>query len=244
MTWKCRIGVDVGGTFTDLVVVDERGALLCLEKAPSRPGHPERGVLDALGRAARTLEVDLAGLLGRCSRFIHGTTIATNALLTRRGAKVGMLVTEGFRDALCFRRGFRENVWDHRAAYPPILAPRYLRPAVRERIDWMGNEVVPIDERGVARAAEVFREEGVDSIAVCLFNAYLNGAHEERATAILEEKLPEIPIFLSSRRYRGVNPNSFVSVWAACSIFSNSVMLSLQKSSYQRIKLSALQLLR
>jgi 5-oxoprolinase (ATP-hydrolysing) len=198
MSWKCRIGVDVGGTFTDLVVFDEKGALLCLEKAPSKPGNPELGVLEVLRRAALKMEMELPELLQRCQRFIHGTTVATNALLTRKGAKVGMLVTEGFRDALSIRRGFRENVWDHRAAFPPVMAPRHLRLPVRERIDRNGNETTTLQTDDVLQAAERFKEEKVESIAVCLFNAYLNSAHEEQAAKILGEKAPDALIFLSS----------------------------------------------
>jgi N-methylhydantoinase A/oxoprolinase/acetone carboxylase beta subunit/N-methylhydantoinase B/oxoprolinase/acetone carboxylase alpha subunit len=199
MARKYRIGVDVGGTFTDLVVADEGGRLICLAKAPSRPGSPEEGVIDALGRAADSLGIDTPSLLGGCERFVHGTTVATNALLTRRGAKVGLLATEGFRDALAIRRGIRENVWDHRAPYPPQLVPRYLRLPVGGRIDWRGEPLAPLEEAGVRAAVDHFAREGVEAVAVCLFNAYLNPAHEERAGEILSEALPEAFIVLSSR---------------------------------------------
>ena len=199
MARKYRIGVDVGGTFTDLVVADEGGRLICLAKAPSRPGSPEEGVIDALGRAADSLGIDTSSLLGGCERFVHGTTVATNALLTHRGARVGLLTTEGFRDALAIRRGIRENVWDHRAPYPPQLVPRYLRLPAGGRIDWRGEESAPLHEAGVRAAVDRFAAERVEAVAVCLFNAYLNPSHEERAGEILSEALPEAFIVLSSR---------------------------------------------
>jgi len=195
----CRIGVDVGGTFTDLIVADGRGRLLCLAKAPSRPRDPERGVLAALERAAGQLGVRVPDLLGDCTRFVHGTTVATNALLTRHGARVGLLATSGFRDSLSFRRGFRENVWDHRAPNPPVLVPRYLRLPVGGRIDRDGRETAPLVAEDVRKAAEIFAREGVEAVAVCFFNAYLNGGHEEQAAALLERFLPGVHVVLSSR---------------------------------------------
>lgn len=199
MSADYRIGVDVGGTFTDLIVADGEGRLLCLAKAPSQPRFPERGVLDALGRAAGQMGVGVAELLGACARFVHGTTVATNALLTRRGAKVGLLTTRGFRDSLSFRRGFREEVWDHRASNPPVLVPRHLRLQVSGRIDRDGKEVFPLVAEDVRAAADVFAREGVETVAICFFNAYLNGVHEEQAGALMEELLPGVPVVLSSR---------------------------------------------
>jgi len=198
MARKYRIGIDVGGTFTDLVVASEGGRLICLVKAPSRSRRPEEGVIDALGRAAAKLGIGVKDLLGDCERFVHGTTVATNALLTRQGAKTGLLATEGFRDSLEIRRGLRENVWDHRAPNPPLLVPRYLRLPVGGRIGREGEEVAPLDEGAVRAAAEVFACEEVEAVAVCLFNAYLNPAHEERAEEILSEALPGAFIVLSS----------------------------------------------
>ncbi|MEK6710672.1 MAG: hydantoinase B/oxoprolinase family protein, partial [Nitrospinota bacterium] len=194
-----RIGVDVGGTFTDLIVADGGGRLLCLAKAASQPRYPERGVLATLERAAGRLGVRVPELLGACVRFVHGTTVATNALLTRRGAKVGLLTTRGFRDSLSFRRGFREDVWDHRAPNPPVLVPRYLRLPAGGRMDRNGKEASPLVAEDVRVAAEVFSRERVEAVAVCFFNAYLNGAHEEQAAALLERWLPGVPVVLSSR---------------------------------------------
>ena len=125
-----RIGVDVGGTFTDLVLRGGAGGLRVF-KVPSVPGDPSQGVLAALDRAAAAADLGLPQLLGGCELFVHGSTVATNTILERKGAKVGLLATEGFRDSLEIRRGLRENMWDHRAPFPPVLVPRYLRSARR-----------------------------------------------------------------------------------------------------------------
>ncbi|MBT5368318.1 MAG: hypothetical protein HOL05_09755, partial [Nitrospinaceae bacterium] len=193
-----RIGVDVGGTFTDLVIADDGGRIICLAKAASRPFSPEEGVVEALGRAAAMLNIDTKTLLSACGCFVHGTTVATNALLTGKGARAGLLTTEGFRDALTIRRGLRENVWDHRAPNPPLLVPRHLSLPVVGRIGRGGEETAPLDEASVDLAAEIFVREKVEAIAVCLFNAYLNPSHEERAGEILAKALPDAYITLSS----------------------------------------------
>ena len=121
-----RIAVDVGGTFTDMVLVDGAGRFHVF-KVPSVPADPSRGVLDVVEQAARSLATSVEDLLGDCALFLHGSTIATNTVLEGSGARVGMLVTRGFRDFLEARRGFRTDPFDHRPPYPPVLVPRYLR---------------------------------------------------------------------------------------------------------------------
>ena len=113
MKKKFKIGVDVGGTFTDLVLMDSNSNLLCLRKSPTNINNPELGIIACIQKASEHLEVSKEYLLENCEKFVHGTTAATNALLTNKGAKIGLLTTKGFRDSLSFRRGFRENVWDH-----------------------------------------------------------------------------------------------------------------------------------
>jgi N-methylhydantoinase A len=179
-----RIGVDVGGTFTDMVLRDAAGAVR-IYKAPSVPADPSEGVLGVLRLAARQLDLPLSALLRDCALFVHGSTVATNTILEKNGAKVGMLTTEGFRDSLEIRRGFRDNQWDHRAPFPPVLAPRYLRLPVRGRIGADGKELAPLVAADVDAAARVFAAEGVESVAVCLFNSFLDGAHERLAGAQL-----------------------------------------------------------
>src|SRR5215831_9075019 len=166
-----RIGVDVGGTFTDMVLRDSAGVVRIF-KAPSVPGDPSEGVLGVLRLAAQQLDLPLSVLLRDCALFVHGSTVATNTILEKKGAKVGMLTTEGFRDSLEIRRGIREHQWDHRAPYPPVLVPRHLRLPVRGRIAADGAELAPLMAEDVVAAARVFDQEAVESIAVCLFNSF------------------------------------------------------------------------
>ncbi|MBK8763334.1 MAG: hydantoinase/oxoprolinase family protein [Burkholderiaceae bacterium] len=192
-----RIGVDIGGTFTDLVVSGEGGRILAF-KAPSTPADPTEGVLDALAGAARALGRDTAGLLRDCERLVHGSTIATNTLLERKGARVGLITTEGFRDSLEIRRGLRADVWDHRAAFAAPLVARRLRRGVTERIDAQGRVVTALDPESVRRALAVFRDEGVEAIAICLLNSYRNGAHEQQARELIEREWPGLWVSCST----------------------------------------------
>ncbi|MBS0523851.1 MAG: hydantoinase/oxoprolinase family protein [Proteobacteria bacterium] len=180
-----RIGVDVGGTFTDMVLRDSAGSVRIF-KAPSVPADPSEGVLGVLRLAAQRLDLPLTELLRSCALFVHGSTVATNTILEKKGARVGMLTTEGFRDSLEIRRGIRENQWDHRAPFPEVLVPRYLRLPVRGRISSDGSEAAPLEAADVGAAASTFAAEGVESVAVCLFNSFLDGAHERAAGAELE----------------------------------------------------------
>ena len=175
-----RIGVDVGGTFTDMVLRDAAGAVR-IYKTPSVPADPSEGVLGVLRQAAQQLDLPLSALLRDCALFVHGSTVATNTILEKKGARVGMLTTEGFRDSLEIRRGIRDNQWDHRTPFPEVLVPRYLRQPVRGRIDGDGRELVPLKAEDIDAAARVFAAEGVESVAVCLFNSFLDGAHERAA---------------------------------------------------------------
>ena len=179
-----RIAVDVGGTFTDLVLADARGTLRVV-KVPSVPADPAEGVLNALDRAAQALSLATGDLLRRCSLFVHGSTVATNTALEGKGAKVGLLATAGFRDALEIRRGMRENPWDHRKPNPPVLVPRYLRLPLRGRLDRDGRELAPLDMGDVAEAAGLFAREGVESVAICLLNSFVSPAHERAAAEAL-----------------------------------------------------------
>lgn len=184
LTSPWRIGVDVGGTFTDMVLRDAAGAMRIF-KSPSVPADPSEGVLGVLRLAAQQLDLPLTQLLRDCALFVHGSTVATNTILEKKGAKVGMLTTEGFRDSLEIRRGMRENQWDHRAPFPEVLVPRYLRLPVRGRLGADGSELAPLAEEDVAAAAKIFGDEGVESVAVCLFNSFLDGRHERAAGAAL-----------------------------------------------------------
>lgn len=201
LTPPWRIGVDVGGTFTDMALADAAGRLKVF-KSPSVPSDPSEGVLNVLRLAASELGIDLNSLLSDCGLFVHGSTIATNTILEKKGARVGMIVTDGFRDALEIRRGFRADQWDHRAPNPPVLAPRYLRLPVKGRQDKDGQEETALSADDVRAAAAAFTDEAVESIAICLHNAYANAAQEEQAAAILQESWHGDWVSLSSN----VNP--------------------------------------
>ena len=167
-----RIGVDVGGTFTDLVYFDARKGATVAGKVPTTPGAPEEGVLHAVR------EMVPGDVLRDAAYFLHGTTVGLNALLERRGAKVGLLCTAGLRDVLEIRRGDRGEMFNLFWRPPEPLVPRYLRRGVVERMRADGTVYRPLEPESVAAALEIFAAEGVESIAVCLINAWANPAHE------------------------------------------------------------------
>ena len=187
-----RIGVDVGGTFTDVVV--ERGGHPISAKVPTSPGAPETGVLHgiqaALGRAGiRPDEVKLV---------IHGTTLATNALIERKGARTALLTTMGFRDSLEIAYEHRFEQYDLFMERPEPLVPRERRLDVPERLAADGSILVPLDESAVAVRAAAFRQSDVEAVAIGFLHSYLDPAHERRAAAIVRGYLPDATICLSS----------------------------------------------
>jgi len=177
-----RLGIDVGGTFTDLVLMGCNGGMLAL-KVPSTPADPGAGVTAAIERASATLSIEVAETLAACTHFVHGSTVATNTLLEAAGARVGLLTTAGFRDTLEIRRGIRLNQWDHRRPHPSVLVPRRLRLPVRGRIDRSGKEIERLEVADIEAALRDFAKLDVDAIAICLINSYANPAHEERCLA-------------------------------------------------------------
>src|SRR5258708_39580823 len=139
-----RIGIDVGGTFTDLVAIDPAG-VTTLAKVPSTPEHPSLGVLDGLSLLAHHLGLDRAGLLADTDRIVHGTTVATNALLEHKGARLGLLTTEGQRDVIEMREGLKDDRYNLRMPPPEQLVPRRLRLGPRERMRADGRNEIPLD---------------------------------------------------------------------------------------------------
>ncbi len=187
--WPVVIGVDVGGTFTDLAMIDRAGTTW-VEKVPSDNGDPSRGVLAAVEALATGLGIDTGRLLAGTERFVHGSTVATNTILEHTWARVGMVTTSGFRDFLEIRRGIREDQWDHRSPWPPPMVPRRLRMGVGGRLGPDGQELEPLDEAEVAALAARFEAEGVESVAVCLLHSYADDRHEQRVAATLRERWP------------------------------------------------------
>ncbi|WP_024355656.1 hydantoinase/oxoprolinase family protein [Leucobacter chironomi] len=192
-----RIGVDIGGTFTDFTVIDEQGGLT-LWKQDTDPVEPTRAIELGLEAVAGELGLELRELLADTALFVHGTTISTNTLIQRNGPKVGLLATEGFRDVLYLRDGFKPDRYDVHVEHPGTFVDRYLRLGVRGRIDNLGAEVVPLDEGDVRAAARIFADEGVESVAVGYLWSILNPAHEQRTREILAEELPGVPVICSA----------------------------------------------
>ncbi|MBI2215675.1 MAG: hydantoinase/oxoprolinase family protein [Candidatus Rokubacteria bacterium] len=198
-----RIGIDVGGTFTDLVAVDETGRVT-LAKTASTPADQSVGVMEGLGVLADTLGRDRALLLAETERIVHGTTVATNALLERKGVRVGMLTTEGHRDVIEMREGLKDDRYNLRMPPPVPLVPRRLRLEVRERLRHDGRAEVPLDETSLAKAIAGLRRERVESVAVCFLHAYRDDRHERLAREAVEKALPSAYVTLSSEVLRQV----------------------------------------
>ncbi len=185
-----RVAIDVGGTFTDCLVLDNKGQLKQF-KAPTTPDDPSKGLMDSLEKAARSEGKRLNEFVDKLESIIHGTTLATNALLTGRGAKVGMLTTMGFRDELEIRRGFKNiRTSMYNLGVPPYkpLVPRYLRLPVRERTLFNGEIETPLDVENVQASLDKLSSENVKSVAVCFLHSYVNPENERRAEEICRER--------------------------------------------------------
>ncbi|RPJ09851.1 MAG: hydantoinase/oxoprolinase family protein, partial [Deltaproteobacteria bacterium] len=190
---KYVVGVDTGGTFTDLICVDEVGEYLVI-KTPSTPENPSLAVIESLRKAGAQLGKDLKGFLKEVIRICHGTTVSTNTVLTWSGAKVGLLCTKGFRDTLGIRFGIRETPYDYTVPAPKPLAPRYLRTPIEERVKWNGEEILPLNEQEVRKACHYLKEQGVQAVVVGFVWSFKNPSHERRAVEICREELPGIYI--------------------------------------------------
>ena len=188
-----RIGADIGGTFTDSVLYDDTTGNTLTGKVPTTTNRPEIGCLAAIDAVAD------AKVLARCRYFLHGTTVGLNAILQRRGATVGLITTEGFRDVLEIRRGTRERIYDPFWAPPAPLVRRSLRLGVRERICSNGTVLTTVDEQSLRAIRTAFENQGVNSIAVCLMNAYANSANELEVECQLRQMGFAGPISLSHR---------------------------------------------
>ena len=190
-----RVGVDVGGTFTDLLVTDEVGKTQII-KTSTTPNDLSIGFFRALEKAAYANSKGLPEFLKQIDTIVHGTTITTNATLTGGGAITGFITTAGFRDILNMRRGLKERQFE-KYAPPPPLVPRHRIRTVKERIDLNGEILIPLNEADVIQAAEYFKEQNVEAVAVSLLWSFNNPVHEERIRELLQEALPDIYISLS-----------------------------------------------
>jgi N-methylhydantoinase A len=191
------IGIDVGGTFTDLVAIDSAGRTV-FAKSPSTPSDQSIGVMAGLEELARRLGFSTAEMLARTERLVHGTTVATNALLERRGARVALLTTAGHRDILEMREGLKPDRYDLRTPPPEPLVPRELRLGVRERLKSNGEVLIPLDADSLREAIAAIKAQAVTSVAICFLHAYRNPAHERAAAEWLARELPGVSPSLSS----------------------------------------------
>ena len=195
-----RIGIDVGGTFTDLVAVDQTGRST-LAKVASTPKDPSVGVMTGLERLAEVLGISQKELFDRTERIVHGTTVATNALLEGKGAKLGLLTTEGHRDVIEMREGLKDDRYNLRMKPPVPLAPRERRLGVKERMRPDGRVEIPLDERSLDRAIQKLKREKVDAVAVCYLHSWRDAQHERQSAEALKKALPGVYISLSSEVY-------------------------------------------
>jgi len=200
-----RIGIDIGGTFTDLVAIDTERNELLLAKSPSTPPDFSLGVIDVLKEVSKDF--------GEIRLFIHGTTAPLNAFLERKGARTALLTTSGFGDVYVIRRGNRVRMYDLQYSNPEPLVPRSLTFEIEERMDARGNVLTPLREEDLAKVLEKLREKNIESIAICFLNSYINWEHERIAAEYFRRNAPEIfvsPSYEICREWREFERTSTV----------------------------------
>jgi len=192
------VGIDVGGTFTDCVLVDSNGHST-VEKTFTTPRDPSEGVLNGIEKLALKVGMPFKDFLPRVRRIVHGTTITTNAVLTGNGAKTGFITTKGFRDILLMRRGIRENQFNSKMNPPPPLVARNRTFTVSERTDCEGRNVTPLDVASAKEAIRELKAAGVEAVAVSFLFSFLNPQHELQVAELLEAEFPEAYVSLSTQ---------------------------------------------
>jgi len=190
---KLRIGVDTGGTFTDVCLFEEESGRVAVTKLSSTPDDPSRSILNGVASILKQEK----GKASEVNYFAHGTTVATNALIQHAGARTGLITTEGFRDLLELGRQRRPDLYDLQADKPVPLVPRDLRFEVKERTTHDGRVEAPLDLKAVAEASRKLKARGVKSVAICFLYSYLNPSHEKRAREILEKEVSGVNVSTS-----------------------------------------------
>lgn len=183
-----RVATDIGGTFTDIVYIDDSGKV-CVNKSHTTPPNFEQGVLNVI----RKCDINAQDI----KDLTHGTTVVINALTERKGAKTGLITTKGFRDILEIGRGNRPDLFNFNFKKPQPFVPRYLRLEVEERMDYQGNELQPLNEADVIKCVEKFKKEGVEAIAIVFLHSYVNAEHEIAAKSLIEKVWPGIAVTAS-----------------------------------------------
>ncbi len=194
-----KIGIDVGGTFTDFLVAwEDREPEIF--KVLSVSSDPSAAVINGLTEIASSQEppLGLHDFMASVETIVHGTTVTTNATLTRTGAKSGLITTEGVRDALEMRRGIREEQYNNRYTNVEPLVPRYLRAGVNGRLRRDGSEIEALSLDDIEKAIELFKQEGVEAVSICFMNAFINADHEKRAAELVREKMPDAYLTVST----------------------------------------------
>ncbi len=195
-----RVGVDVGGTFVDFALCDAAGEL-AVHKVAADPADPAGAIMRGMAELAEQRGAGVEAFLGSVDLVVHGTTVATNAVLTGGGGRTGLLTTRGTRDALEMRRGVKEAPLDNKYEAPAPLVPRYLRLAVDERVDSSGEILGALDTASLETALRTLNAHDVEAVAVCLMHAYANDAHERQVAGRLREALPEVYVTVSSELF-------------------------------------------
>jgi N-methylhydantoinase A len=188
---RLRVGIDIGGAFTDLVAYDPHTGSVSWVKTETTPEDFSEGVMECI----RKSQLDL----GSAAMIIHGQTLVINTIVTRSGARVGLITTKGFRDVLELQRSNRRDIYNFRYHKPPPLVPRYLRQEVDERVLSSGEVLRPLDHHDLKRALEELTREGVEALVISFINAYVNPKHEEEAAKLAKEFAPHLPLTLASR---------------------------------------------
>lgn len=189
-----RIGIDVGGTFTDFTMIDEDRGVVHFHKVPSTPQDPSEAIATGIGQ----MLADHGVSPSQVSHVGHGTTVATNLIIERKGARVGLITTQGFRDVLEIGRQTRPHLYDYSVGKPPVAVPREFRVEVQERINAQGDVLTALDTEQVRAAARKFVQAGIDAVTICFLHAYRNPAHEQAAARIVAEEMPDAYVSLSS----------------------------------------------
>ena len=191
MAW--RIGIDIGGTFTDVALVEESSGRIGIAKVLTTPRDFAQGVMRGIGLALQEHGVDPSSV----SLLAHATTVVTNALLEKKGARAGFIGTRGFRDLLELRRSSRRDLYDLFQDAPAVLVPRRWRFEISERIDAQGDVVTKLDEQEVAAVAAAIQTAGLQTVGISLLFSFLNDTHERRLGELLRSALPDVGVFLS-----------------------------------------------
>jgi N-methylhydantoinase A len=184
-----RIAVDIGGTFTDIVYIDENTMQIVVDKVRSTPWDIGQAVMDAI----KKIKVDMSEI----TLFIHGTTVGINTVVQRRGARVGLITTRGFNDVLEMARGNKKELYDYMWKKPKPLVPRYLRLGIRERTNHLGEIIEKLDEKEAKESIKRLKDDGIEAIAVCLLHSYANPENEQKVAEIVKEVWPEATLALS-----------------------------------------------